>query len=154
MSRNRRRIETVFGELEKRGIIARADFSCCNGCGSGEIFNRELPGYQEKNGPEHQPIGYLFFHEQDTDAANDGYRLHLRHGSISEADDALDQERVHADQILVAGMVIEELREHGFQVEWDGNTWSTIQVLEPDDGWNLDYDRSQDEDEDEEWDDH
>ena len=147
---NRVRIEGAFNDLEERGIIARSDFWECNSCASSALLNRELPSYQARNGAEHQPIGYVFFHEQSTDSANQGHALYLSHGSISEADDAADPEQVERDQQLVARAVIEELREHGFEVEWDGSTASTIQVLEPRGGWELDYERETDDEDDEE----
>lgn len=146
---NRARIEAVFADLEKRGIIARADFWCCNSCASSAMLNRELPSYQARVGPEHQPIGYVFFHEQSTDSANQGHSLHLLHGSISEADDAADTEQVERDQALVAQIVVEEFREHGFEIDWNGDLGRTIEVVEPHGGWELDYDREEDDDQDE-----
>jgi hypothetical protein len=147
---NRARIEAVLTDLENRGILSRADFQDCNTCAGERILNQELPAWGDRHvsGPEHQPIGYMFFHEQATDSANHGGPLLLSHGSFSEADDSLPEEQVQHDQRLVASMIVEEFREHGFDVEWSGDLWAKIPVVEPRGGWHLDYDRDEDEDED------
>lgn len=145
---NQTRIEAAFGDLEQRGIIARAHYWCCNGCASSGIYNNELPRYRERFGSEDQPIGYVFFHEQATESANNGGPLLLSHGSISEGDDFTPAEQVRHDQQLVAQIVIEELREHGFEVQWSGDLDCKIVVVQPYDGWNLDYGDTDDRDDD------
>lgn len=144
---NRTQIEAVFSDLEERGIIARGDFWCCNSCASSALVSRELPMYRERLGAEHQPIGYVFFHEQSTDSANQGGPLYLAHGSISEAHDDPDSEQVGFDQRLVGRIVIDEFREHGFEAEWSGNLAEKILILEPQGGWELNYDRPDQDDE-------
>lgn len=157
MSRNQVRIDNVFADLEKGGIIARPDFSCCNGCASGELEN-EVARW---TGPV--PVtGYVFFHEQSTDHANDGRKLWLAHGSLLEKEtdgnDATGYERLFAHQEWVGNEVVRQFREHGFIVEWDGDVSRKIAVLEPSDGWDLDYGRGRDDeyddiDEDDDFDD-
>jgi hypothetical protein len=150
---NRVRIEGVFNALEERGIIARADFWCCNSCASSAMLGRELPAY-ERNGAEHQPVGYVFFHEQDTDSANEGRALLLSHGSINEADDNASPDEIEHAQGMVARIVVEEFREHGFEVEWNGSLGTKISVIEPSEGWYLDYDREADDEDDDDEDDY
>lgn len=157
MSRNQTRIDSVFADLEKRGIIARPDFSCCNGCASGELED------EVKAWTGAVPVtGYVFFHEQATDSANDGGSLWLAHGSLLEKDTDGNNEteygRLLAEQERIAEEIVREFREHGFTVNWDGNLARKIAVLEPLDGWNLDYGRGSDDeyddiDEDDDFDD-
>jgi hypothetical protein len=149
MSRNRDRIEAAFAELEERGIIARADFQCCVSCAS-SAMEAEVEKWQ---GLE-PPFGYVFFHEQATDGANEGGSLWLGHGSLKEAatdgNDPVQANDLIDSQEKAAEIIVQVLRERGFVVDWDGNVDRKIAVEQPRGGWDLDYDRETDEDEDDE----
>jgi uncharacterized protein DUF6891 len=141
MLSNMAAIESVFRNLEERGILARADFWDCNTCATEALVNTELPAWGDTHvsGPEHQPIGYVFFHQQATDSANEGYSLLLSHGSFNEAEDGVPEHEIEHAQQLVANTIVEEFREHGFLVDWHGDLNVKIPVLEPRGGWNLNY---------------
>lgn len=131
MISDKARFEVAFAALEKRGIIARDDFRCCGSCAGYAIWNQERQNW--RGGVE--PIGGVYFHEQGTDNAHESRRaLYLGHG-------AFDEENERADR-RVAQIVVEVLREHGFEVEWTGSPARCIEVLAPAGRmWNLDYER-------------
>jgi hypothetical protein len=108
------RLDRAFRALEKRGIVARQHFSCCQTCGSREIWG-------EMEDVEHLGLpvrGYTFYHVQDTGEAVAGHGLYLCYGSVEEDEDA-----------TVGDEVVAALREHGLQVEWDGTSEKRIRVL-------------------------
>src|SRR5262249_38693624 len=77
-------LERAFGELERAGIVARQNFSCCGNCGSveilGEMSKAQVGGTKVR--------GYTFYHMQDTDRAADGYGLLLNYGAIEKTEPA------------------------------------------------------------------
>jgi hypothetical protein len=149
MSEHRKRIERIFEELSDQGIIGLADFECCNSCAGYRLGNEKVSAWTKEHGEP--PVGYVFFHEQATDAANEGLSLWLAHGAVDELNDETD---ARDNQVRVAEAVVEAFQARGYTVHWEGNVDRKIQVEEPRGGWNLDYDRDHDEDEDEEsWDD-
>ena len=121
-------IGEAFAALETQGIIARANFWCCTNCAS-EAMGQE-PYIWSGDAPV---IGGVFFHKQNTEAANEGGSLHLNHGSYTATDE---------DNQRVADLVAETLREHGIQVDWDGELGDKMR-LRPADGsaWDLRYPR-------------
>ena len=70
-------LDRAFGELERAGIVARQNFSCCGNCGSIEILDEMT----NAKGAGTKVRGYTFYHMQDTDSAADGYGLLLNYGS-------------------------------------------------------------------------
>ncbi|NIK62210.1 DUF6891 domain-containing protein [Kribbella shirazensis] len=109
-------VTAAFAELEAAGIVARMNFTCCQTCGSTEIFDER---------PADRPsTGYVFFHSQDAERlADDPAYLFLAYGAF----DAPEHEwpaRVTAVGEQVAGV----LRAHGLPVTWDGSSGQRIQV--------------------------
>lgn len=128
-SPDRARIETAFAELEKRGIIARADFECCTGCASYAIANQEKDAWTG----DVPAVGAVHFNEQATDAANEGGTLYLGHGSFADTE---------VENLRVAELTCQVLREQGLAVRWNGDTARKI-LVDPPDGqrWRLNYQR-------------
>lgn len=118
-------IAAAFSELEDRGIIARPNYECCTSCGCAAMAE-ELAN-QPGTGPA---IGGVFFHEQDTEAANKGGSLYLNHGTLGDT----EQENQR-----IAGIVVEVLSKHGIEVDWDGDLSRKMQLRIPGQGWNLRY---------------
>ncbi|MFD7652383.1 DUF6891 domain-containing protein [Actinosynnema sp. NPDC059797] len=101
------RLLSVFERLEAGGVVARADFTCCQTCGHAEIGDEA---------PE-DARGYVFFHRQDTEGAVGGDGVWLAYGSFAEdGTEAVGREVAEA---LAAG---------GLPVEWDGSVRTRIRV--------------------------
>lgn len=125
---DRPRIEAAFAALSDRGIIARADFECCNSCAQYALFEQERTAWAGMA----PAIGYVYFHEQATDSANDGGPLRLGHGAFAE----------DGDGVGVGHLIVSVLIEHGLHPVWDGDTDLKIVVSAPAGRlWRLDYPR-------------
>lgn len=100
-------LEAAFEALEDGGIVAREDFACCAQCGHAEI----------RGEMEEDSRGYVFFHQQRTEAAVLDGELYLYYGARSPhpAED-------------VAREITERLRGEGLSVEWDGDTGKAVVV--------------------------
>jgi hypothetical protein len=103
------RLEVAFAALEEQGIVARHDFTCCGTCGASEI-HAEISQERDSGRTIH---GYVFYHQQDTESAVDGYGLHFNYGPVMSGQ--LNYEDVA--KVLVAA-----LTGAGLAVEWNGNT--------------------------------
>jgi hypothetical protein len=96
------RLDAGFAELEAAGIVCRQNWTCCQTCGHFEIGDELEPDSR----------GYVFFHQQDTESAVEGYGLYLAYGARTD---------VKAEQQALADEVARTLREQGLPVEWDGS---------------------------------
>jgi hypothetical protein len=103
-------LERAFGELERAGIVARQNFSCCGNCGSIEILT-EMSNAQNRGA---RVRGYAFYHMQDTESAADGYGLLLNYGAIERTEEAA---------MRIGNEIVDALQRHGLKTEWDGS-WS------------------------------
>jgi len=108
------RLDLAFHALEQEGIVGRQNFACCLNCGIAEI--RDEIEAAKKQG---QPVGYVFYHMQDTEHAAEDGNLHLAYGSVEEGDKAAK---------AIGGRVVEALRREGLDVEWDGDSKNRILV--------------------------
>lgn len=100
------RLDAAFAELQRSGIVARQDFTCCRNCGETEI-RAELADTDE---------GYVFFHAQDTERAVEGGALWLRYGAVT------------GPATPVGQRVADALTRHGLTVDWDGDPERAIRV--------------------------
>lgn len=107
-------LEAAFDALTKQGIIAEHTFLCCNNCGGSAMQNQLYPSWSGAA----PATGYVFYHEQDADyvVAEGGTTLYLSHGSFGDHDEAN------------AALIVKVLREHGLQVDWDGDPARRIRV--------------------------
>lgn len=106
------RLDAAFAELERRRIIARQNFTCCQTCGLSEIWG-------EADGWPHEPRGYVFFHVQATERAAAGGGLDFSYGSTDQQD---------ATVTAIANEVVEVLREHDLDATWNGDRNRKIAV--------------------------
>lgn len=105
------RLDRAFDELERRGIVARQNFSCCQNCGSKEIW-----GEVEDAAEAGKPVrGHTYYHAQDAEAAAEGGGLFLAYGSV-EDDGAAE----------VGREIVAVLNAHGLATEWDGSPKTRI----------------------------
>jgi hypothetical protein len=109
------RLDTAFARLEAAGILARQDFSCCQNCGHGEMW--EL--VQDAHAHGRDVRGYTFYHQQDTEHAVEGYGLCLAWGAAEAGEPALAS---------IGHEVVAALRAEGLKVSWDGGTKKRISV--------------------------
>lgn len=115
------RLDRAFASLERGGIVARQDFTCCMTCGRGEIVG-EIDEAKARGHVE----GYTFYHAQDTERAADGGTLMLAYGIPPKS--ASSQEDWDERMQAVATRVVEAMRAEGLAAEWDGNLDRRIEV--------------------------
>jgi hypothetical protein len=100
------RLDEAFAELDRNGIIARQNFTCCQTCGHSEI------GSEIDDTMEHRPVsGYVFYHEQDTEHVAEHNTLFLAYGSIDGTED---------NSVAIGHEVVAALKRAGLSVEWNG----------------------------------
>ncbi|KAL5352836.1 hypothetical protein ACLOAV_002784 [Pseudogymnoascus australis] len=102
----------AFEVLEQKGVISRANFSCCSRCGNGEIHGEASSHH----------VGYCYFHEQDLDRCIEDGRLDLRHGVIG--DDFADLEK----RAEIARKIIETMEDVGLATEWNEDPETVIHL--------------------------
>ncbi|MCC8247459.1 DUF6891 domain-containing protein [Saccharothrix luteola] len=111
------RLFAVFDALDRDGIVARADFTCCQTCGHAEIG--------DEAGDDAR--GYVFFHRQDTESAVAGEGVWLAYGSFGEPASHGSTDHAAADE-AVAREVVAALAASGLPVEWNGSARTRIKV--------------------------
>jgi hypothetical protein len=108
------RLDKAFAALNRQGIVARQDFSCCNNCGFTEIWD-EIEEEEKR-----QPVeGYAFYHLQATETAIKSGRLLMAYGCIEENSATL---------VRIANRIVCELRRVGLNAFWGGTTYHPIVV--------------------------
>lgn len=101
------RLEEAFAELDRHGIVARQNFACCQSCGHAEIWEAIDDALQ------YRPVlGYVFFHQQDTDNAVNGGYLYLAYGAVDGSSNG---------SLRVGHEVVAALERAGLHVEWSGD---------------------------------
>ena len=119
------RLDRAFEALRRAHVVAEQDFACCNTCGHAEI-----EGGQDD-------LGYVFFHQQDTDDLVESGSTYLSYGIFWPAHlgeeeykalSSSQREELHdATTIkLMRTVVIPILREHGIGVSWEGDVNTRI----------------------------
>jgi hypothetical protein len=107
-------LSSAFRVLRRKGLIARQQFMCCQGCALNKLA-------QEYNAAEPKPAGYVFFHRQDAKTfARDGC-VHLAFGVFGHEQGA----RTARD---VGKLVVEACEAAGCPVDWSGNPGTKILV--------------------------
>lgn len=108
------RLDEAFATLNRQGIVARQDFSCCNNCGFAEIWD------QVQEAEKQQPVeGYVFYHLQCTERAIKTGQLLMAYGCVEEDPDAFQR---------VGNQIVSELRRVGLNASWGGTDGHPIVV--------------------------
>ncbi|HEX6037889.1 DUF6891 domain-containing protein, partial [Longimicrobium sp.] len=107
------RLDRAFEALEERGIVARQNFSCCQSCGSREIWG-EVDEAEEMG---MDVRGHTYYHVQDTEGAVEGGGLHLAYGAMEEG-----------GIVDVGREIVEVLNAHGLATDWNGSPDLRIHV--------------------------
>jgi hypothetical protein len=105
------RLTRAFDALEAGGITARENFACCRSCGMAEI-GAEMA---DTDGAR----GFVFFHQQVTEHAVEGYGLVLHYGGLENSPQVTT---------AVGHEVVAALNSAGLSTQWDGNPDKTITV--------------------------
>lgn len=111
------RLDEAFAGLEELGIVARQNFSCCGSCGSSEIGEEIRIARAEGRGI----LGYTFFHVQDTESAVAGGGVYLSYGTALKGGG-------RKESIAVGRLIVDELRNRGLSVDWNGSLSTRILV--------------------------
>lgn len=102
-------LQKAFEELEfGHNIVARQNFSCCQGCGCAEITDQKPDA-----------IGYCFYHKQDNDDLIEHGSFHLAFGN-----DVGDEAAIPIGQ-----KIVDVLNKHGITNEWNGTHNTRIEVI-------------------------
>jgi hypothetical protein len=108
------KLDTAFKSLERKGVVARQNFTCCSNCGHHEIWD-EVKQTRAKG----KVIGYAFYHQQDTEAAVDGGGIYVKFAAV-ENDDVKKR--------LVGQKVVDSLTAAGLKPRWDGDPGCAVAV--------------------------
>ncbi|MER7736261.1 hypothetical protein ABTX80_35870 [Streptomyces erythrochromogenes] len=103
------RVTRAFAALEASGITARENFTCCRGCGLGEI----------RGDGEEDARGFVFFHRQAAEGAAAGGDLFLMYGGFEPDEDLT---------VSVGREVTAALDAEGLCWTWSGAAHDAIQV--------------------------
>lgn len=109
------RLAAAFAALERNGVVARENFTCCGTCGAAEIWD-EIATADAKGGASR---GYAFFHMQDTENAVDGGGLYLNYGACAEGEPAA---------LAVAREIVAAIEHAGLTAHWNGSYQQRIGV--------------------------
>ncbi|MDX1993250.1 MAG: hypothetical protein SF029_12730 [bacterium] len=106
------RLDMAFAELEKRGILARQNFACCQNCGFAEIG-------EEIRAAAFPVKGFTFYHMQDTEAAMEDGSLCLAYSAIDFQD---------ASCVEIGKQIVEILEKFDLKTAWDGTIQTRIEI--------------------------
>ena len=110
------RLAKAFNELCKMKIIALHNAGYTTSDGEGEVVEVEV----ELNEKGIESEGYCFYHEQDLMRAIEGDSLLIAYQKVDNEDKKVT--------IHVGNIVVEKLREQGFEVVWDGSGETIIEI--------------------------
>lgn len=125
----------AFDELNAHGVVARADFSCCGTCASGEIWG-------ERDDSRHWK-GYVYFHQQDTERLVADGETYIGYGAFPPEDfdeDAYDtlseaaKEDLYRTDVtrLLEDVVFPVFRRHGIEPEWNRDLGTRVLLTNAD----------------------
>lgn len=106
------KLDAAFAAMEKRGLVARQNFTCCNTCARAEIWG-EITEAEESR----EVIGYAFYHMQDTEGAAEGGTIYIKYGPTTGTT---------AEE--VGHHICDAFEESGLVVGWSGSADDTIEV--------------------------
>jgi hypothetical protein len=108
------RLQDAIFALERKGIVTRQHFTCCQTCGHAEIGD-EIAKYEAAGRQAH---GYAFFHQQATESAVEGGDINFAYGIVGDRHSAAEIAQQVADQIRAAGL----------RVDWNGKDTTCVMV--------------------------
>jgi hypothetical protein len=106
------KLDAAFAAMEKRGLVARQNFSSCNTCARAEIWD-EIAAAEESR----EVIGYAFYHMQDTERAVGGGAINIKFWPTIGAPAEEVGQHIH-----------DALLECGVDAGWSGSADDAVQV--------------------------
>ncbi|MFI2241527.1 DUF6891 domain-containing protein [Streptomyces chrestomyceticus] len=103
------RLTRAFDALQRAGITARENFTCCRSCGQAEIGGEAEPGAR----------GFVYFHTQCTASAVAGHGLTLLYGGFDGSPETT---------AAIGHEVVAALETVGLRAEWDGDPGRAVTV--------------------------
>lgn len=76
---NRERLVKAFADLRRQGLIARANFMCCQGCAGSAIADEVSKMPKEK---ATKVRGCVYWHHQDEDNIREAGNVYLAYGDL------------------------------------------------------------------------
>lgn len=118
---NREALLKAFADLRKQGLIALANFSCCQNCAGSEIATR-IDDMDAKHAAKVK--GCVYWHNQDEDDLRERGHVALAYGSLGTRKHG----EVGLPTVEVGKMVVEALKERGLCFAWNGSDGQRILV--------------------------
>jgi hypothetical protein len=109
------RITAAFAALNKQGILAKQNFTCCGSCGHGEAY-WAAKERQEQGLPSH---GYAFYHQQDTESGVAGHGLHIAFGSLVDDD---------AARVAIGAEISQAFTHFGIDHDWNQSAGTRLYI--------------------------
>ena len=109
-------IETVFRNLRKQNILARANFSCCGSCAGYDLATQAT----KKNAK-----GWVTWNRQSEESIFDNGTVYV---AYTGADACSVPPPAAVDTLTIAQAFIAELQKAGLRYEWDGTTERKILI--------------------------
>lgn len=106
-----RPLRRAFAEMRDYGILAEEDFLCCMSCGVAAMQAKA-----DKLPADAQPVGYCFYHGQDTDSLVEHGRSMLAFNGFGATDSR-----------AVGRIIVGCLRRAGVRVRWSGDARERIE---------------------------
>ncbi len=116
----RSRVLAAFRELRKRGLLARANYMCCQSCAGYALAQRA----SDLKTAGKEIVGVVFWHRQDDEYFRRSGRLYLAYGDV----ETREHGPIGMDTASVGRLVVETLERHGLAVTWDGDPGRRILV--------------------------
>ena len=113
----RSNILKAFAHLRRKGIIARANFLCCQNCAGYDITQIAIK--QINKGKEVN--GYVFWHGQDEESWQRNGSMYLAFGDIG---------KIGLETTEVGKIVVEALKKYNVPYEWNGSAKTRIKVMD------------------------
>lgn len=120
------RLNLVFKEFRKRGLIGRQNFSCCGSCAGAELAN--WYGALRKAGKGLKYKGLVFYHRQNTENLRDTGKTYLAYGDLSHYEGSEVKFKTPLSTKEVGEIITDVLKQHNMYFEWDGDPGQKILI--------------------------
>lgn len=117
------RLDAGFDELNKLGIMARHDWTCCSNCAVAALHKAHETTPSNALGVPY--TGYVYYHQQDSQRAANGEGLLLGYGTFQPTENEADYQSL---SLQVARQASDVLKKHDLQLNWDGTIERRLEV--------------------------
>lgn len=120
----RKKIINAFKVLRKKGLIAKANFSCCQNCAGHAIADYLETVSAEKRA---KVKGVVYWHRQDDISFKEDGKLYLAYGNV----DTVNCGVVGIPSVEVGEIVCDTLKKFEIPYQWTGNPNNRILITIP-----------------------